>query len=509
MNETFPIRVAAIDVGSNGIRFQAAEFLQPEHYTTLEQVRTPVRLGQSAFKEGKLDKDTMDAAVNAIVGYAERAATLNIQAIRAVATSAVRDSSNGREFIERVKRETGIRLETISGAEEMRLVHLAVRSRIDLRKGHWVIADLGGGSCETAVVDDKTVRDTVSHAIGTVRLLQELGGSDADEEFEQRVEEYVNAVRLPIRQKAAGFVATGGNIEALSKLAAADADDDGVSVIPLNVLRSIRKRLSRLTFEERVANLDLREDRADVIIPAAIVYERICVKSGVDRIHVPNVGVKDGILLDLVDDMIEHVPHAKRQEQVIASAALAIGKRYGFESPHARQVSRLALSLFDQLAGLHGLGETERRILLAASLLHDVGAFINQEKHHKHSYYIITQTEIPGIDADELEIVAQVARYHRKGEPALHHDPYVDLSAGDRMRVCRLAAILRVADALDREHRQAVRTVEVKIGDDAVILEITGKGDLSLERWALDKKGKMFERIYERALHARRTGSRK
>jgi exopolyphosphatase/guanosine-5'-triphosphate,3'-diphosphate pyrophosphatase len=244
-----------------------------------------------------------------------------------------------------------------------------------------------------------------------------------------------------------------------------------------------------------------------VIIPAAIVYERICVMSGADRIHVPYVGVKEGVLLDMVDDMVEHAPHAKRQEQVIASAALAIGKRYRFESAHARQVSRLALSLFDQLTELHGLGETERRILLAASLLHDVGTFINYQKHHKHSYYIITQTEIPGISADELEVVAQVARYHRKGEPALHHEPYVDLSAADRTRVCRLAAILRVADALDREHRQAVRRVGVTTTGQAVTLEISGDGDLSLEWWALERKGKMFERIFDRTLKSRRTGN--
>ncbi len=508
MDDTFPFRVAAIDVGSNGIRFQAAEFLQPQHYTTLEQVRTPVRLGQSAFQSGVLDKDAMDAAVDAIVGYAERAKSLGVQKYRAVATSAVRDSANGRKFMDRVRREAGVELETISGAEEMRLVHQAVRSRLDLRSGHWVVADLGGGSCEVAVVDHENVRGTVSHAIGTVRLLQELGGSDADSEFEQRVEEYVNAVRLPMRQRAAGFIATGGNIEALARLAATDPDENGVSVIPLNVLRSIRKRLSRLTYQERVTTLDLREDRADVIIPAAIIYERICVMSGVDRIHVPNVGLKDGILLDLVDDMIEHVPHAKRQEQAIANAALAIGRRYRFEVPHARQVSRLALSLFDQLEKLHGMGEADRRILVAASLLHDVGAFINYQKHHKHSYYIISQTEIPGFTGDELDLVAQVARYHRKGEPALHHQPYVDLAAGDRTRVCRLSAILRVADALDREHRQAVRDVVATVHDDTVILEISGRGDLSLERWALDKKGKMFEKTFDRALHTRRAGVR-
>lgn len=495
----FPLRVAGIDIGSNAMRLLVAEFAQPARYAALEQVRTPVRLGHDVFLTGRLAQSAVDAAVTALAVYRERIDTHGVARARAVATSAVRDAENGADFLERAAAEAGITIETITGAEEARLVHQAVRSRMALGRKKWVLADLGGGSVEVSLVDDQDVHWTVSHDMGSVRLLEELTvAGDEPGRFRRRLQEYTATLRIPKtkRKQLAGFIATGGNIETLAKLAGGEPDANGVARIQLPRVREQIETLARLSYRQRVDDLGLREDRADVILPAALVYERLCVLAGFDVIHVPNVGVKDGVVLDLADDVIERGPHRARQDHIVYSGAVALGRRFRFDLAHGRHVAALALALFDQLHELHGLGRTDRSILMAAALLHDIGVFIGYKRHHKHSLYIISQSELPGFTPTEILMVANVARYHRKGEPAEHHDQFMELSGSERGRVSRLAAILRLADALDREHRQAVRDIRLDRSDGSVRLDLRGSGDLLLERWAVQRKAALFERTF-------------
>jgi exopolyphosphatase/guanosine-5'-triphosphate,3'-diphosphate pyrophosphatase len=497
--DNFPLRAAAIDIGSNGMRFLAAEFLQPMHYNVIEQVRTPVRLGHDVFLTGRLADDAMDAAVAALAGYRNRLDALEIGRHRAVATSAVRDSRNGGSFRERVRRDAGIELEVITGAEEARLVHQAVRSRITLGPKRWVLVDLGGGSVEVSLVDDESIFWSVSHDMGAVRLLEELAvAGDEPGRFRRRLEEYTATLRIPSlgRHKPAGFIATGGNIEALARLANAPTDERGVATLAIADLRALIDALSGLSYRQRVEQLGLRDDRADVILPASMVYERVARLAGFDEIIVPNVGLKDGVVVDLVDDLVGHEPHGERHDQTVLGGAIALGRRYHIDAPHGRHVAELSLTLFDQLEALHGLTRADRRILLAAGLLHDIGTFIGYRKHHKHSLYILSESELPGFTPNEILMVANVARYHRKGEPASHHEPFMELPEKERDRVVRLAALLRIADALDREHLQTVRAVRAERSDDGLWLALEGSGDLLLERWAVQKKAGLFEKTF-------------
>ena len=496
---TFPLRAAAIDVGSNAIRLLGAEFLQPAHYNVIEQIRAPVRLGHAVFQSGKLDSEAVAAAVETLASFRKRIDALHIDRYRAVATSAVRESRNGDEFLERVRAEAGIELEPITGAEEARLVHVAVRHRIDMGRKRWVLADLGGGSVEVSVVDKQHVHWSVSHGMGSVRLLEELEvAGDNPRRFRRRLEEYTATLRMPRADaRYAGFVSTGGNIEALAKLANAPTDAKGVATLELKALHGLIETLWGMTYEERIDELDLRADRADVILPAAMVYERLCELAGFDAILVPHVGVKDGVVLDLVEDAAQHTVHLRRQDEVVWGGAFALGRRYRFDQEHARHVTVLTLSLFDQLQGLHGLGEADRRILLAAGLLHDVGTYISYKKHHKHSLYIIEQSELPGLTTAEIRMVANVARYHRKSGPADHHESFMQLTEDERARVTRLSALLRIADALDREHAQRVERVTARVRGKKLELHVEGVGDLLLERWAVQKKADIFEDTFD------------
>ena len=398
----FPVRAACIDVGSNALRFVAAEFTTADQFRVVEQERAAVRLGHDVFLTGRLTDGAMDAAAAALASFWDRMAKLDVDVYRAVATSAVRESSNGLAFVERVRGQVGLELEVISGSEEARLVHAAVRRAVPLAGKEWIVVDVGGGSVEILLVDERAILWSESHTMGSVRLLEEL--SETGEEpgrFRRLLEEYTATLRLPAAahsRRPTGFIATGGNAETLAQLAGtAAATAGGLGSLSVDALRNIIERLSRLSYRQRVEELGLREDRADVILPAAMVYEHLAGLSGANMIVVPGVGIKEGVLYDLVEAATTQQAHADRRDQELATALLAIGRRYMFDEAHARQVARHSLALFDQLREVHRLDESDRRILQAAAWLHDIGSYISYKRHHKHSMYLITQSELPGV----------------------------------------------------------------------------------------------------------------
>jgi exopolyphosphatase/guanosine-5'-triphosphate,3'-diphosphate pyrophosphatase len=497
----FPIRIGAIDVGSNAIRFLAAEFSDPSHWVELDNKRLPIRMGHSAFLTGRLEDATMAGAVEAMASFRSAFDKFGISRYRAVATSAVRESENGGELVRRIREECGILLETITGSEEARLVWLAVRGRIDMKKGLWLLADLGGGSLELSLGDEERIRWSVSHQIGTVRLLEDLEESQsAPDRFRKLVAEYTHVLRLPRKvkkSKVEGVIATGGNAEVIAQIVSAPSDSSGVRRISIKELREAARMLGGMSVKERMDRFDLRTDRADVVFPAALVYERVASLAGADELLIPGVGVKEGILLDLVDDVTGPAVHATRIEQQLMNAALALGRRYRFDEAHGRHVARLSLSLFDQLKTLHKLGSTDRKILLAAALLHDIGQVVSYRRHHKHSLYLIHNSELPGLVDEDTPLVALVARYHRRAEPSDEHELWAQLDGERQTRVRKLASILRIADALDREHLQRVERVEAEVDGGKLSLDLSGRGDLLLEQWAIARKAKMFRSTFD------------
>ncbi len=502
MNEPvqYPELIGCVDTGSNAIRFLIVEFHSPTRFTPVAYERVPIRLGHQVFLNGRLAPEAMDATVAAFMRFRLELDTRDVKRFRAVATSAVREAQNGAVLAARIQREADIDLEVISGSEEARLVHAAVSSKIDLSAGQWILCDVGGGSVEVSLVDDVGMLWAESHTMGSVRLLEVLSGAQDDPgKFQRLLTDYVNILSLPSPAsylKPKGLIATGGNIEALADLAATAPGPDGVVRLSVEDLRRVVEMLAPLSFSAKVERFQLREDRADVILPAAMVYLRVAELSGVETIHVPHVGVKEGIVLDLMDDLAARRSHEERRARQLNLAAVALGRRYLFDERHGLQVANLASTLFDQLSSLHGLGSTDRLILQAAAILHDVGLFISYKRHHKHSLYILLQSELPGLSALDMVLVANVARYHRKGGPKPHHDSYMSLPAAERMRVDQLSSLLRLADALDRQHLAKVSVVQATVQAMELTLELVGEGDLLLERWAVARKKQLFEETF-------------
>jgi exopolyphosphatase/guanosine-5'-triphosphate,3'-diphosphate pyrophosphatase len=497
-------RIAAIDVGTNAMRCLIVEVGEDHEPRVLENVRTPVRLGSHVFLTGRIGEVVGDRALEAFRAFRGMIDQHQVEHIRAVATSAFREASDADLQRERIREATGIEVRVISGAEEAHLVRRAIGSVLDISRGRVGAVDVGGGSVEVLVMKDGDVVRAESFDMGAVRLLEALpGGGETD--FFTLLTEYVDAIRARVltsmgHEPLDFLAATGGSIVTLAELAGDDAVGEpvlreGVRVIPLARLGKWVRKLAAISFHERIEQFGLREDRADVILPAGVVYLKIGEIFGVDRVFVPSVGLKEGLLLDTIDELARRgALEARRKE--LRAAALGLGRRDDLDQPHAVRVADLALSLYDQLGDLHGLGDEERTLLEAAALLHDVGLYVSMAKHHKHSYYLISESDLVGLDRRQREIAANVARYHRKAHPTAKHPPFAVLSSEDRSVVERLAAILRVADVLDREHRQKVRAVKVRRDEGGVVLELDSEGDLSLERWAARSKFGLFEAVF-------------
>ena len=504
----FPIRCAGMDVGSNALRLAIAEFKSPTRYKILERRRVPVRLGESVFQTGRIAPETLEAALGAFRDFRRRMEDNGVVLHRAVATSATREAKNRAAFLERVHSQTGIDLDLIPGTEEARLVALGVRAKLSLARGTSLILDVGGGSSELALVERGQILLVESHDLGSVRLLERVGNAQGAR-FLRFLRETIHASRFPLLDSLRGsavskLIGTGGNIEALASLSAngpgraggrgASRDSGERRPVPLSLgrLRALLAALAELNAEERARKFDLRPDRADVIVPAGAIFEFVATRTRAREVIVPFTGLVDGVLLDLAREAGASGKKELETSQTL-NAAQAVMRKYGSDARHPRHVAGLAVSLFDQLKPNHELGRRDRLLLEIAGLLHEIGNFISASGHHRHAYYIISETPILGLSDEELHIVACVARYHRKAPPDMSHPCFAELSERARERVRALAAILRLADALDHDHRQRIVAIAATEHGSELMLQARTRGDVTLDEWSVGQKGDLFK----------------
>ncbi|MCA9534473.1 MAG: Ppx/GppA family phosphatase [Myxococcales bacterium] len=492
---------AAIDVGSNAMRLQIAQATDPHRVSTFRSERVPVRLGHSVFQTGSLDPAVIDQAVETMRFFADAMDEADVQNYRAVVTASARGAKNGRVLIDRIRDEAGLTLSPIDGAEEARLVTMAVRSKMVLGE-YALLMDLGGGSLEVTHIENEQTDFCFSLPIGTVRLLEAFldGDGVVTPKQEKLVREYLDRVLEPHRKdlrlrKWDAVVGTGGNLEAIAKLCPAKESIAGQPTIDIAKAKTMLTTMSGMSAKKRERRYTIKPDRADVIVPALQVVTRIASLSKVNRIVAPGVGVKDGILTELIAKHYRVWDYSTERDKLLA-AGLQLGRRYHFDERHAMRVSALALELFDATQTLHGLSEEDRSMLRLAALLHDVGDFLNPSGHHKHSEYIIESSEVMGLPFERRKVIAQVARYHRRSFPTTRHAKFKALDEDTRERVRRLAAILRIADALDRGHRSKVEQLSVDLSNKTLQITVGASEDASLELWTAERKGDLFTEVF-------------
>ncbi|MDF2691781.1 MAG: Exopolyphosphatase [Labilithrix sp.] len=513
-------RFAALDLGSNALRLRIVEAqasglgreqlsLLPDPSSSWREVvslRAPVRLGSEVFVTGKLASASIGQACTALREFRQSMDDAKVDVYRATATSAVREASNRTTLVERARREAGIELEVIEGIEEARLIQLAVRRRLGLADKRALLVDVGGGSTELTYLDKGTSVWAISLPIGTVRLLEMyLRGSKAVDRARQKLlvegVDRALAEALPTLKKLPFeiVVGTGGSVDTLSELCPIKGGHAGYArAVDVGVMRTLLGKLFAMTPDQRRDGFGLRPDRADTIVTAASIFLRVAESFKASAIVAPGVGLKEGILEELVDKYFDRWDTESEARSVI-DGCIRLGKRYGFDQPHGELVASLAMSLFDDMVGYHGFGERERLLLRSAALLHDVGDYVSYGGHHKHSYYLIQHSDIMGLTPGERAIVANVARYHRKGAPDPSHPNFRDLDKESRAKVRGLAAILRIADALDREHLGKVTSVRAEIDGKGrkLNLLIAGDEERELEEWTVRAKSELLRDVFD------------
>lgn len=495
------LKIAAVDVGSNAMRMAIGEVDERWQVQVIENVRLPVRLGGDVFGTGVLQSRTIRQTEEAFLRFKHLAETHGVQRLRAVATSAAREAANGSLLIDRVRRTSGIELEIISGEEEARLIHRAVIHALGSKKKRTLLLiDIGGGSVEVTVSNGQSILSTESYNIGTVRLLEKLDDvKKSRQSFGKLVREYAEAARYRIErdlgdEKIQVCAGTGGNVEEIGHLRQKLFKGESDRLITLPELEKLIERLGAMSVAERIHKLDLRPDRADVILPAAIVLHMVAKEAGIKQIVIPNVGLKDGILLDLADELAKK-PRFPRREQAWESA-LHLGRKYRFDERHARLTARLAARLFEQTRPLHDLPDDDLLPLEIGALLHDIGHFINSVDHDKHGFYLLNATRLIGLSQREQNIAASLVRYHRKRTPAADDEHFKALPPKDRGVVLKLCALLRLADSLDVSHTAKVNDVILRETPAGWRMRILGKDELLLEHWSLEKRKALFEETF-------------
>ena len=493
------VNISAIDVGSNAMRMVVGEVDETWQVRPIENIRLPVRLGQDVFDRGYLEEKTIQQTEEVFLRFRQMAENFNVHQLRAVATSAAREAENSDLLVDRVFRTSGIEIEIISGEEEARLIHAAVAHVLNLKDKRTLLIDIGGGSVEVTLSSGRNIISTDSYNMGTVRLLQKLNGSKSNLPLGNLVREYVEAARYRIEQdlgdkKIQICAGTGGNVEEIGRLRQKLLKAESDHFITLEELEKLIERLEHMTYEQRMEKLKLRADRADVILPASIVLHLIAREARVKQIMIPNVGLKDGILLDIAEDLSKSL-RPRRREQAWESA-LHMGRKYQFDEKHARLASRLAARLFEQSKALHNLDDENLLLLEIGALLHDIGHFINTTDHEKHGAYLLRATPLIGLSQREQNIVANLVRYHRKQLPSMNDEDFKSLPQKDRLIVTKLSVLLRLADSLDISHMENVNDVTLKDAGSVWKLRVSGKKDQLLMKWAFDKRKSQFREVF-------------
>lgn len=497
-------RYAAIDIGSNSIRMLAAEVGPEGEMITLAAERQVVRLGSGVFRDGKLSDASMDAACDALEMMAAKYRKLDLLAVRAVGTAALRDAGNQPEFLARASTILGSPVEIISGLEEARLVHLGVQSLWPHPEQRILIVDVGGGSAEIILGDGGHIADSFSKPLGAVRLTEMfLKGDPPDPRELARMENYIHeriagpASRLG-GSKIDRMIATSSTaaavVCAVNRVRRSKRDHADRLAATTPQIRRLYKEVTSLALADRRSIVGIGPRRAEIIVAGVAVLHQFVEHFQLPRLYYSTAGVREGIIADLAHRRVGLAQ--ARLDADRRRVVQGLSRRYGISAPHTRKVAWLAVTIFERLRALHGLPPAQGQLLEAAAYLYNIGHFVNESRHHKHSLYLVANSDLAGYSEWERLVIANLCRYHRKSMPQPSHPEFQALDAEGRRTVVLLAPLLRLALALDQSQDQRVEDVHVTTQDKTVEIYLRSSKDLDVEEWHAMQVGPVFRESY-------------
>ncbi len=504
------MRVAALDLGSNSFHLLVADVHPDRSFTTITREKDMLRLGDEVGRHGRVRKNAADRAVASVRRLRELAEANGARKVVAVATAAIRAADNGSELVDRFAAEAGVRARVIDGIEEAALVYQAVRASIAIEDSPAIGFDLGGGSLEIWVGSAESLITSTSLHLG-VGVLRTMF-VDADPPSRAAIKAMSRHIDLELAPVAEEYLShepdlligtsgTFGDLAAMTNAYAGRTVNGARNHLSFtrDEFESLFDDLVAMSSDERRALTGLEDKRVDLIIPGAVVLDRLFAHFELDSLTYSDWALREGILLDTVEhaDPREFADDARSVQR--ASVA-ALARRCRSNVAHCRNVLGLAERLFDALVDLHDLDADDRMWLEHAVLLHDIGQHVSHERHHEHAAYLVQHGALRGFDHDGVLFLAALVRHHRKGEPKDSEPLFAMLRPRDRNRLRKIVAILRVADGLDRGRRQRVQDVDVSFDDEAVTITLHADGDPELEQWGARRRADLFERVFRRKL---------
>src|SRR5262245_20184447 len=496
------MKLAAIDLGSNSFHAVVVEVSASGGFEVIDREKDMVRLGAETLASGRLSAAAMRRGLEVLRKYKRIANNHRVDKILAVATSAIREAGNGEEFLERVGREVRFWPRVASGEEEGRLIYLAALHSVHL-EGRALVLDIGGGSVELVLGAGSRIERIASERLGTLRMTERFVRSDPlSAKDENRLVRHVADALGPAIEdiRRSGFerlVGTSGTILSVGALALALEGQRTKEplhhvAVSRDAIHEVRRRLVASDLKERLRMPGLDAQRADIVVAGAVVFDEILERLGASEVLLCEWALREGLLLNYIHRHPRSLARAQAYPDVRRRSVQHLAERCQFDEAHARHVAGLSLQLFDALKNEHGLPDEARGLLESAALLHDIGHHISYPGHHKHTYYLVKNGDLRGFSPLEIETIALVARYHRRGHPRKRHAAFGALPRSARRTVRVLAGTLRIADALDRSHRQVVRSVRTSERGGALRLRCEALGNSDLESWGLMRRTELL-----------------
>lgn len=493
-----PKRVAVVDCGTSEVRTYIAE-LQGARQRILEDLHHPIDL-TAAFTSERLDREAMDTVVQAFEAVVAAAEAYGVSQLRAVGTSALREAVNADVLIERIRQKAGVDVETIDSAEESRLYFEALRVLLERTgrtlSGTVLLLDVGGGGTTMALIQGDKLLHSVDEHFGTLRVTELFHDLSDAGDWAVTIDRYsLGAAKMMLSRlpeaRPDTLVVTGGDVRRLLALVRGGARG-AFEELPAQAVEEWFRKVVPMTPLARAEACGADVQSAALLMPAGALLRHLCAFTGVKTMLVPQLTLRDGLLADLLPGA--HGPHHFDTDQLIAEAQ-QLARRYGSDAAYAENTASLAVQIFEQTAELHGLSDRHRTLLHFSALVHDIGSYINVRNRHKHTMYIIQAADIPGLTRTEKEMVAHIARYHRRSAPQPHHSGFQALPRRSRVVVSYLAAILRLAYGLDVERSQRIRKVRCEVAEGRLLIHVDRR-QVALERWSIGGKAQMFEDVF-------------
>lgn len=496
--------IAVIDIGSNSIRLQISQILD-QSYKIIDEYKETVRIGDTVFETGIFSDESVETIYAILKNMKSMMDSNHVQFVRIVATASFREAKNALDVVDIIKSRLDMNIEIISGIEEARIMTVAASALFDMSDDNILLIDMGGGSTEISYFEKGEIKLSETTPLGASKLTYSFFKNDPiDPKEAENLITYISQTLDPILPSGttAKLICAGGSINNIAQIfnKRKNLADSTVKFVDTIFLKHFINEISRKSIAERLKISALEPPRADMILSASLLLKVIIEKYRLDGFYTMSGGLRSGLTIDLMNSVGYELLFQEGEIDVRYSRLIEIAKKYSYEEKHALQVTKIAEIIFNQMKNELNLSASDWYLLEAAAVLHDIGQYIAYSKHHKHSYYLITNSELIGYNDIESEVVANIARYHRRGLPKNSHSNFILLDEGSKELVIKLAGILRIADALDRSHASYVKDIVIDIYKHRVEFKLLTDGDISPERDGFNKKKDLLELYMEKEL---------